>query len=98
LWAAEGWQGSMKPNGRRIISAVGNAVRKRDDECAASCRAQLAFPSNPFLPLVQMLDLILGLAILTLRKKSNNLVSAERVPTTHGWAIIHNLSDTEVTN
>ena len=70
-------------------------AKERDDEWhPQSCRAQLAFPSNPFVPLVQMLDLIFGLAILTRRKKSNNLVPAERVPT-HGWPIIHTLSDAE---
>jgi hypothetical protein len=41
-----------------------------------------------------MLDLIFGFAILTLRKKSNNLVFAERTPT-HGWPIIHTLSNAE---
>jgi hypothetical protein len=59
------------------------------------------------MPLVQMPDLIFGLAILTLRKKSNNLVSAltlrkksnnpvsaERAPT-HSGVIIHTLSDAE---
>ena len=69
-------------------------MKERDDECATSCRAQLAFPSNPFVPLGQMLDLIFELAILTLRKKSNNLVFAERAPT-HGWPVIHTLSNAE---
>ena len=52
---------------------------------AISYRAQLAFPGNAFVPLVQMSDLIFGLAILALRKKSNNLVVAARVLTTHVW-------------
>ena len=62
-----------------------------------SCRPQLAFPSNPFVPLVQMPDLIFGLAILTLRKKSSNLAFAERlrVLPTDGRPIIHTLSDAE---
>ena len=60
------------------------------------CRAQLAFPSNPFLLLVQMPDLIFGLAILTLGKKSNDLVLAGPFPTTYGWPIIHTLSDAEI--
>jgi hypothetical protein len=61
-----------------------------------SYRAQLAFPSNAFVPLVQMSDLIFGLAILALRKKSNNLVVAARVLTTHVWPIIHNLSEAKI--
>ena len=76
--------------GRKSCAADSN------DECAASRRAQLAFVSNPFVPLVQMLDLIFGLAILTLRKKSNNLVFAARVLTTHVWPIIHNLSEAKI--
>jgi hypothetical protein len=43
-----------------------------------------------------MSDLISGLAILALRKKSNNLVVAARVLTTHVWPIIHTLSDAEI--
>jgi hypothetical protein len=62
----------------------------------ADRRPQLAFPSNAFVPLVQMSDLIFGLAILTLRKKSNNLVFAARVLTTHVWPIIHNLSEAKI--
>jgi hypothetical protein len=62
----------------------------------ASCRAQLAFLSNPFVPLVQIPDLIFELAILTLRKEPGNLVNAERrVPTMRGWPIIYTLSDAE---
>jgi hypothetical protein len=62
----------------------------------ASCRAQLAFLSNPFVPLVQIPDLIFELAILALRKKPGNLVNAERrIPTMRGWPIIYTLSDAE---
>jgi hypothetical protein len=71
-------------------------AKERDDEWhPQSCRAQLAFPSNPFVPLVQVPDLLFGLAILLLWKKFNNLVFAGCVPTEHGWPIIHTLSDAE---
>jgi hypothetical protein len=61
-----------------------------------SCRPQLAFASNAVILLVQVPDLIFGLAILALRKKSNDLVSAGRVLTTYGWPIMHTLSDAEI--
>jgi hypothetical protein len=58
--------------------------------------AQLAFFRNPFVPLVQILDPIFELAIVTLWKEPGYLVSTARhILTMHGWPIFHILSDAE---
>jgi hypothetical protein len=74
------------------------ATRQGSPGAHALPRSQLAFPSNVFLPLIQMLDLISRLAILTLGKEPDNLVSAawRGVLTAHGRPINHSLSDAKL--
>jgi hypothetical protein len=49
---------------------------------APSCRPQLALPSNAFVPLVQMSDLIFGLAILSVVGVAEDLVVEVTTKTT----------------